>query len=118
MEKRYDRRVFINCPFDAQYKPLFEAIVFAVRDCRHLLEKKLHDAVLLARARLEALPNARPSRRSRAAQRRLARPPDPIPDASARPESPEEKEGRRQEEENRRWWQRMFGDIGPDLHLR
>ena len=33
MENRYDRRVFINCPFDAQYKPLFEAIVFAVRDC-------------------------------------------------------------------------------------
>jgi len=33
MENRYDRRVFINCPFDAQYKPLFEATVFAVRDC-------------------------------------------------------------------------------------
>jgi hypothetical protein len=32
-ENRYDRRVFINCPFDAQYKPLFEAVVFAVRDC-------------------------------------------------------------------------------------
>ena len=32
-ENRYDRRVFINCPFDGQYKPLFEAIVFAVRDC-------------------------------------------------------------------------------------
>ncbi len=33
MENRYDRRVFINCPFDAQYQPLIEAIVFAVRDC-------------------------------------------------------------------------------------
>ena len=32
-QNRYDRRVFINCPFDAQYKPLFEAIVFAVLDC-------------------------------------------------------------------------------------
>ena len=30
---KYDKRVFINCPFDAQYKPLFEAIVFAVLDC-------------------------------------------------------------------------------------
>jgi len=28
----YDRRVFINCPFDAEYTPLFEAIVFAVND--------------------------------------------------------------------------------------
>lgn len=28
----YDRNVFINCPFDAEYTPLFEAIVFAVSD--------------------------------------------------------------------------------------
>jgi hypothetical protein len=28
----YGRNVFINCPFDAQYTPLFEAIVFAVHD--------------------------------------------------------------------------------------
>ncbi len=26
-------RVFINCPFDAEYRPLFEAMVFAVHDC-------------------------------------------------------------------------------------
>jgi hypothetical protein len=32
-QNKYDKRVFINCPFDAQYKPLFEAIVFAVFDC-------------------------------------------------------------------------------------
>ena len=25
--------VFINCPFDSQYTPLFEALVFAVSDC-------------------------------------------------------------------------------------
>ena len=25
--------VFINCPFDSDYKPLFDAIVFAVHDC-------------------------------------------------------------------------------------
>lgn len=27
------QQVFINCPFDPQYKDLFEAIVFAVSDC-------------------------------------------------------------------------------------
>jgi hypothetical protein len=30
---RYEKSVFINCPFDAQYKPLFEAIVFAIFHC-------------------------------------------------------------------------------------
>lgn len=29
----YARRVFINCPFDAEYRPLFHAMVFAVHDC-------------------------------------------------------------------------------------
>jgi hypothetical protein len=29
----YAKGVFINCPFDAQYKPLFEAVVFAVCHC-------------------------------------------------------------------------------------
>ena len=28
----YDRNVFINCPFDDAYLPLFDAIVFAVHD--------------------------------------------------------------------------------------
>lgn len=28
----YRRNVFINCPFDAEYTPLFEAIVFAIND--------------------------------------------------------------------------------------
>jgi hypothetical protein len=26
----YDRNVFINCPFDSAYAPIFESIVFAV----------------------------------------------------------------------------------------
>lgn len=30
---QYNENVFINCPFDAKYKPLFEAVVFAVHDC-------------------------------------------------------------------------------------
>ena len=29
----YDRGVFINCPFDAAYRPMFDAIVFAVIAC-------------------------------------------------------------------------------------
>lgn len=33
MAKSYDTSVFINCPFDPAYRPLFEAVVFAVYDC-------------------------------------------------------------------------------------
>ncbi|HEX8904449.1 MAG TPA: hypothetical protein VF771_06390 [Longimicrobiaceae bacterium] len=29
----YDRSVFINCPFDSDYAPIFHAIIFAVLDC-------------------------------------------------------------------------------------
>jgi len=29
----YERNVFINCPFDRQYAPIFDAIVFAIFDC-------------------------------------------------------------------------------------
>lgn len=29
----YFRNVFINCPFDSPYKPIFEAVVFAIRAC-------------------------------------------------------------------------------------
>jgi hypothetical protein len=32
----YDNSVFINCPFDDSYRPLFEALVFAVHDCGYL----------------------------------------------------------------------------------
>ena len=30
--QEYEQNVFINCPFDAEYAPIFEAIVFAVND--------------------------------------------------------------------------------------
>lgn len=33
MGTAYHQSVFINCPFDLQYQPLFEAIVFAVSNC-------------------------------------------------------------------------------------
>ena len=29
----YDTNVFVNCPFDDAYQPIFDAIVFAVHDC-------------------------------------------------------------------------------------
>jgi hypothetical protein len=36
MEPAYATSVFINCPFDGLYKPLFEATLFAVIDCGFL----------------------------------------------------------------------------------
>lgn len=33
METDYDDGVFINCPFDDSYRPLFQAVVFAVHAC-------------------------------------------------------------------------------------
>src|SRR5436190_3282167 len=35
-ESQFEYGVFINCPFDAAYRPLFEAIVFAVQDCGYI----------------------------------------------------------------------------------
>jgi hypothetical protein len=29
----HQKHVYINCPFDGEYQPLFEALVFAVHDC-------------------------------------------------------------------------------------
>lgn len=33
MRRDYENSVFINCPFDNKYLPIFRAIVFAVQDC-------------------------------------------------------------------------------------
>ncbi|MCT4562374.1 MAG: hypothetical protein N4A41_13475 [Crocinitomicaceae bacterium] len=33
----YDRNVFINCPFDDEYEPLFNAILFTVHKCGFIL---------------------------------------------------------------------------------
>ncbi len=59
IDPAYDRNVFINCPFDAAYAPIFEAIVFAVKDAgfepRSALERldssqmRLHKIVQLIR---------------------------------------------------------------------
>jgi hypothetical protein len=29
----YDRNIFVNCPFDSQYKRLFHALVFTIHEC-------------------------------------------------------------------------------------
>ena len=47
----YDNRVFLNCPFDAKFKPLFDAIVFTIHDlgfqARHaLIEWDHHMGIL------------------------------------------------------------------------
>jgi hypothetical protein len=41
--KSYDRSVFINCPFDDQYKPLFRAAVFAVLRCGYYARSGLEE---------------------------------------------------------------------------
>ncbi len=33
MPRRYTDQVFINCPFDEEYRPLFQALVFVVHAC-------------------------------------------------------------------------------------
>jgi hypothetical protein len=42
----YERQVFINCPFDAEYLPLFRIIVFVVNACGYCVRCALesHDA--------------------------------------------------------------------------
>jgi len=41
MEDGYERNVFINCPFDARYRPIFHALVFAVYDCGFIARSAL-----------------------------------------------------------------------------
>lgn len=33
MARTYENSVFVNCPFDSAYRPLFEAVAFGVYDC-------------------------------------------------------------------------------------
>ena len=40
----FEYGVFINCPFDDAYRPLFEAIVFAVHDCGYIARCSLEVA--------------------------------------------------------------------------
>jgi hypothetical protein len=40
----YEYNVFINCPFDDAYRPLFRALVFAVHDCGYIARCSLEVA--------------------------------------------------------------------------
>lgn len=37
----YEHCVFVNCPFDDEYRPLFEAVVFALHDCGYVVRSAL-----------------------------------------------------------------------------
>jgi len=37
----YEHCVFVNCPFDDEYRPLFEAIVFTLHDCGYAVRSAL-----------------------------------------------------------------------------
>lgn len=37
----YDESVFINCPFDREYQPIFHALVFTVHDCGYFARSAL-----------------------------------------------------------------------------
>ncbi|MGH8523320.1 MAG: hypothetical protein ACREXY_03640 [Gammaproteobacteria bacterium] len=40
---RYDRSVFLNCPFDDTYKPILDAIMFCIHDSGFVAEIALND---------------------------------------------------------------------------
>lgn len=52
----YVHSVFLNCPFDAEYRPLFEAAVFAIQDCGYIARcaLELDDS---SEARIEKIAN-------------------------------------------------------------
>ena len=37
----YEHGVFVNCPFDDDYRPLFEAVVFTLHDCGYVAHSAL-----------------------------------------------------------------------------
>ena len=39
----YNDSVFVNCPFDSDYKPLFDALIFAIHDCGFIARCALED---------------------------------------------------------------------------
>jgi hypothetical protein len=45
-EEHYDQNVFINCPFDGDYQPIFNALIFATFECglRPRCALEIHDA--------------------------------------------------------------------------
>lgn len=56
-ESLYEHGVFVNCPFDAEYRPLFEAAVFTLHDCGYVAHSALEvtDASQVRIERIAAL---------------------------------------------------------------
>src|SRR5205085_11330703 len=54
-DQRYEYAVFINCPFDEAYRPLFEAVVFAVHDCGYVARSSL-EVTAASQVRIEKIP--------------------------------------------------------------
>lgn len=54
MRRAYTDQVFINCPFDEQYRPLFQALVFVVHACG-MAPRTALEAENGAEARIEKL---------------------------------------------------------------
>ncbi len=40
-ESQYEHGVFVNCPFDADYRPLFDAIIFSIHECGYIARSAL-----------------------------------------------------------------------------
>ena len=40
-DPQYEHGVFVNCPFDDEYRPLFEAVVYALHDCGYVAHSAL-----------------------------------------------------------------------------
>jgi hypothetical protein len=40
-DPQYGHGAFVNCPFDDQYRPLFEAVVFTLHDCGYVAHSAL-----------------------------------------------------------------------------
>lgn len=52
--RHYDRSVFVNCPFDAPYKALLDAILFTIHDCGFIARTAL-EVVGSAETRLDKI---------------------------------------------------------------
>jgi hypothetical protein len=50
----FDRQVFINCPFDAEYQPLLRSLIFTILDC-HLTPRIASEEVDSGRVRFEKI---------------------------------------------------------------
>lgn len=72
-----NRRVFVNCPFDAEYLPLLQAIVFTITACRYEVQLAVQE--VNGKVRLEKLVDL--MRRSRLSIHDISRLPKNVTDS-------------------------------------